>query len=845
MTAIAASASAETRSWRHWIAYGVFIVLTPITLALGIFLFTGWIYNHACQWSAAWNTTIPAGDPIELGQGHKLYFEYPTTLPADLEDITVRTVITGERPDAAMTATLWVTLPAGTTASIANIPQGQTFELPVRLPSGEISHVTTFEIRNSRTLHHCRAWHAASINITTPGSKVALPLDVECETSARFRSLYTYAIAENSPLMLIAGSILSLLSFLATQWLSEKDKYQREQAEKQVQERLRVLRVIRDQLDNQLPTALRDYCGLQRQSPDQQKPIAPQADRSWENDRVKDELQTLLLHIAHKPWLLSLLTDGLQAARQKQWERVKAIHADIQTITDDLKKPRGNNSQVIQNADFPDSQILQKLIDLHAYSSTLTASSTADQVSQLVTALDFLIQRFHQMREQTSPTHQLPLALFLDVLAAEIEPLLGNQPCLDLLVKQLDADPPETRKVVLRRAVTSARFKEISDPAVKAHFEKLEIGLVQQTDWPPLWPTYATASGDQPQQQPQVSDLAQTGTTGSDQPPKPQLWPQFSDLAETDLFLSKCFIEPVGYDQICAEELLLLYGEHGSGLTAVALNLTAHMRSDKAFVKDCLPLYLRVAPKTCSRLEDILLYCLGLELSRFCVRNPQQVSLAAPPNQTALSALALAACGGAEGLKRYWRLVDPGSADRLASTEALHALGAASPANAPLPGAETLWQMISYARPFPFQRLMLLIDLQVPACSDQGIHRLAGDLIRLVTDLERHGVMVKLFAATEVGAYFQTINRIPTFRLSWTTDQLAAMLDKRFGGPIFASTVPNGMQRLAEAACGSPRRLMRLGRALVQKAIEMKVETVDNDLLKYIIQAADAGATIH
>ncbi|GEM_PF-2335944 len=147
--------------------------------------------------------------------------------------------------------------------------------------------------------------------------------------------------------------------------------------------------------------------------------------------------------------------------------------------------------------------------------------------------------------------------------------------------------------------------------------------------------------------------------------------------------------------------------------------------------------------------------------------------------------------------------------------------------------------IISKARPHGFVRTYFICDV-----ANEALFSLTNDvaflqgLIRYVVSPDLKAVYLKALLPDVLQAHLQIPEHVITDRLSWTVDALAAMLRLRVfdekGFPMYfeelfdQETRPtNPARRLAQAADGSPRRLIRLGNRLLAEHVRCRPGEID------------------
>ncbi len=136
--------------------------------------------------------------------------------------------------------------------------------------------------------------------------------------------------------------------------------------------------------------------------------------------------------------------------------------------------------------------------------------------------------------------------------------------------------------------------------------------------------------------------------------------------------------------------------------------------------------------------------------------------------------------------------------------------------------------LLGGARPGGFECLYLLADLRVGV----DVHALAvahplRSLLDLVIPLAARGVHLKLFLPDSLRPHLGDLTAHEVMALAWRDNDLGRMLETRFKsaggdslGALCVPPTPSVDHRLVEAANGSPRRLIRVGNALLATHVQ-------------------------
>jgi len=146
-------------------------------------------------------------------------------------------------------------------------------------------------------------------------------------------------------------------------------------------------------------------------------------------------------------------------------------------------------------------------------------------------------------------------------------------------------------------------------------------------------------------------------------------------------------------------------------------------------------------------------------------------------------------------------------------------------------GEDELLMLLAEARLYGFPHTTVLLDVQTDDAQGRTVSNAClSSFLGLLTTLERRGVFVKAFLPAE--AFEEPLQRlgegvtVEQIRLAWSPDELRQMLSNRLAlfdyDSLVQWCVPGGVdlkpdERLVKRAAGSPRRLVELGNALLQR----------------------------
>jgi hypothetical protein len=306
----------------------------------------------------------------------------------------------------------------------------------------------------------------------------------------------------------------------------------------------------------------------------------------------------------------------------------------------------------------------------------------------------------------------------------------------------------------------------------------------------------------------------------------------------------------------------ILFGAPGSGKTATALLLIRDCTSPPpphgprekggAFPVYCkLPLGGVAGGWTRGAYLSFIAKAMGETLMRFLARNPYAFLDQNRSHEAAIASLLIYSAGSLENL--IICLERAGLSRESAGQRLLGELKDIGPnANLTFDTNEETWlEVLRCARPFDFKHVYLLVDVVADLTDQQQVAEIAGQLrpltaTELIILLARAGVYLKLFLPEVLEPHLNLRADVVVETIQWTSDELESLMKTRLRrakrGLVSLDQLlvppiedPGRADRLViEAARGSPRRLIRLGKQLIKqhagqnpRAVQIASEVLD------------------
>jgi len=362
----------------------------------------------------------------------------------------------------------------------------------------------------------------------------------------------------------------------------------------------------------------------------------------------------------------------------------------------------------------------------------------------------------------------------------------------------------------------------------------------QPFKWPPLWRT------QRPLDSPEIMTWLNMARL--------QFTPFGPESAELDHELTRYHVNPNAFNRhLRNAHSAVVFGALGSGKTAcrflIAQACRARLPTAGAFPIICTWRSGAMTDATLAGIQKFAIDYLVRALVPFFALNPASFLRLAPANKFAVVACLCKELGTYGNIRAQLRAAgledDPAGMALSAELQALVTELAEA-----IFSAEKWTDLLALARPAGFAHSYFICDLdRVTLTTLQADVAFLQALIEYIVSPDLKAVYLKALLPDTLQPYLTIPGHVATDHLTWTTDELVALLSfrvfsedgfKMYFEQLFnqATAKTNPARRLAQAANGSPQRLIRLGNQLLAKHVERRPEEIEltDDELTAVLQ---------